>query len=131
MQADLHLPALFLNLANRKAREMLGSGFGINTVVLATVDGFPVVSAVPQQVDAERIAALASSISSIGAVATQEAALGRCTSVILNTDDGFAVVRHFQAHGKELVLISVADRQSLLAQVMYQSNDLVKEVSAV
>ncbi len=121
-------PPTFLNLCSRKAREMVDAGIGTRSVVLATVDGFAVAQALPYDADSERMAALASSIASIGAVATQEAGLGRCTSVIMNTEKGFAVVRQFAAHGHDLVLISVADEQSLLAQVMYQANDFVKGV---
>ena len=121
---DLFSPS-FVNLAARKAREAVESGLGISAAVLATIDGF----AVAHASDAARIAALASSISSIGSVATQEAGLGRCTNVILNTERGFAVVRQFQHAQQELVLITVADQSALLGQVMYKTNDYVKELS--
>ncbi len=113
---DLFSPS-FVNLAARKAREAVESGLGISAAVLATIDGFAVAHA------------LASSISSIGSVATQEAGLGRCTNVILNTERGFAVVRQFQHAQQELVLITVADQSALLGQVMYKTNEYVKELS--
>jgi hypothetical protein len=49
---------------------------------------------------------------------------------VLNTESGFAVVRQFVLEGRELVLILVADGSSLLAQVMYQANQLSKELVA-
>lgn len=121
-------PALFLNIANRKSRELVEASLGINAVVLATIDGFTVTSALAYASDPARISALASSIASIGSVATQEAGLGRCMSVILNTEQGLAVVRQFQHGSHDLVLILVADGQSLLAQAMYHANQLVKEL---
>lgn len=130
MQAPNHLTALAINTAARKAQEALDAGLGINAVVLATVDGFAVASAMRASTDASRIAALASSIASIGSVATQEAGLGRCTSLTLNTEWGFAVVRHLVVDGMELVLIMVADGSGLLAQVMYQANQFAKELMA-
>ena len=119
-----------LNLAHRKAQEALDAGMGIQAAVLATVDGFAVASAVSDGADPARIAALAGSIASIGSVATQEAGLGRLTNLVLNTESGFAVVRQFVLEGRELVLILVADGSSLLAQVMYQANQLSKELVA-
>lgn len=115
-------------LAHRKAQEALDAELGIQSVVLATVDGFALVSAMTASNDPDRIAALASSIASIGTVATQEAGLGHCSSMILNTEKGFAVVRQLVVGDKELVLIIVADGSSLLAQVMYQANQYAKEL---
>lgn len=128
--ADL-FPTLFLNFANRKSRDLVESDLGIKAVVLATIDGFSVASALADGSDPARISALASSIASIGSVATQEAGLGRCMSVILNTEQGLAVVRQFQHASHELVLIVVADGQSLLAQAMYHTHQLVKELVSI
>lgn len=128
MQTQNHLSALSSNLAARKAQEALDAGIGINAVVLATIDGFAVTSSMKANADASRIAALASSIASIGSVATQEAGLGRCTNLTLNTDQGFAVVRHLVVEGVELVLIMIADGSGLLAQVLYQANQFAKEL---
>lgn len=119
-----------LNQAYRHARQAVDADIGVKAVVLATIDGFAVASSMTGSNDPARIAALASSIASIGSVATQEAGLGRCTNLTLNTDQGFAVVRQFILEGKELVLILVADGSSLLAQVVYQANQFAKELTA-
>lgn len=119
-----------LRQAERELQAMIDAGAGIRTAVLATVDGFPVTSVRIDHSDPARIAALASSIASIGTVATQEAGLGRCASVILNTDEGFAVVRQLRWQTHELVLIAVSDGQALLAQVMYQANQFEQRVGA-
>lgn len=119
-----------LNQAYRYARQAVDADIGVKAVVLATIDGFAVASSMTGSNDPARIAALASSIASIGSVATQEAGLGRCTNLTLNTDQGFAVVRQFVLEGKEFVLILVTDGSSLLAQVMYQANRFAKELTA-
>lgn len=124
-------PWEFINAANLKTQGLIDSDSDIGAAVLATTDGFSVAAAVGNESDADRIAALASSISTIGAIATQEAGLGRCSSVILNTDNGFAVVRQFSYKDKDLVLITVANGQALLAKVMYQANHFVKDIVAV
>lgn len=127
--ADI-FPWDFINLSRQKTKALLESDSDIDAAVLATTDGFSVASAIANEADAERIAALASSISTIGAIATQEAGLGRCASVILNTDNGFAIVRQFLHGDKDLVLIAVANGNAMLAKVMYQSNAFVKELGA-
>ncbi|WP_137921119.1 roadblock/LC7 domain-containing protein [Hydrogenophaga sp. 2FB] len=128
MKPNELLSSLATHQANRKAQDALDAGLGVQAVVLATVDGFAVASAMSGAADSARIAALASSIASIGSVATQEAGLGRCTNLVLNTEQGFAVVRQFILESKELVLILVADGSSLLAQVMYQANQFEREL---
>lgn len=122
------LSATSINAAARTARQAVDVGLGIKAVVLATPDGAAVVSAMRSSQDVDRVAALASSIASFGSVATQEAGLGRCTSLTLNTEAGFAVVRLMVVDEVELVLIMVADSSSLLAQVMYQANQFAKEL---
>jgi predicted regulator of Ras-like GTPase activity (Roadblock/LC7/MglB family) len=128
--ADL-FPWEFLNAANQRTKGMIESDAGIVAAVMATTDGFAVASASHNDAVPSRIAALASSISTIGAIATQEAGLGRCSSVILNTDNGFAVVRQFAYKDKDLVLIAIASGHALLAQIMYQANRFAVEMAAV
>lgn len=123
-------PRLFIDQAHCKSLELVEAGLGIKAVVLATIDGFAVAAALADSADPARIAALASSIASIGSVATQEAGLGRCASIILNTDMGLAVVRQFQRGSHELVLILIGDGQSLLAQATYRANQLARELVA-
>ncbi|HEY9096037.1 MAG TPA: roadblock/LC7 domain-containing protein [Hydrogenophaga sp.] len=130
MQISELFPQSFLHLSQQKTQGLTESDSDIDTAVMATTDGFAVTSASRNGPDAERIAALASSISTIGAIATQEAGLGRCSSVILNTDNGFAVVRQFSHLNKDLVLIAVANGNAMLAKVMYQANQFVREVLA-
>lgn len=122
--------ATALRQAERELQAMIDAGAGIRAAVLATIDGFPVASARIDHSDPSRIAALASSIASIGTVATQEAGLGHCASVILNTDEGFAVVRQLRWQDHDLVLIAVSDGQALLAQVMYQAAQFERRTAA-
>lgn len=131
MEVSDLFPWEFINIAKQKTKGLIESDSNIEAAVLATTDGFSVASAISNNSDPDRIAALASSISTIGAIATQEAGLGRCSSVILNTEKGFAVVRQFTLKDKDLVLIAIANGQAMLAKVMYSANQFVKEVVAI
>jgi predicted regulator of Ras-like GTPase activity (Roadblock/LC7/MglB family) len=121
---------LFLGHAQRQVRSIVDGDLGVQAAVLATVDGFSIASAMADNGDPDRVAALASTIASIGSVATQEAGLGHCSSVILNTERGFAVVHQFQKNTVDTVLILVTDGKALLAQVMYRANEFAKELAA-
>ena len=77
MSATMPLAPGATSIAQREAQDLLDQVEGVNTVVVATVDGFDVASAL-RTGEAARVAAMASSISAISAVVSQEARLGGC-----------------------------------------------------
>ena len=91
MTNRIQLPLTVRVLAAKQAAAFLEDISGMNAVVVATEDGFDIASAMKTG-DAARIAALASSISAISAVVSQEASLGADKCVTIDTHDGFAVV---------------------------------------
>ena len=70
------LSPLVLNIARREARAFLDEVSGVTAVVVASIDGFDIASAIRGDIDPSRVAAIASSISAISGVVAQEAALG-------------------------------------------------------
>ena len=106
-------------IAQREAQDLLDQVEGVNTVVVATVDGFDVAAAL-RTGEAARVAAMASSISAISAVVSQEASLGRNKSVTIDTEAGFAVVHSVYREDAELVIIAIANGGALLGQVNYR-----------
>jgi predicted regulator of Ras-like GTPase activity (Roadblock/LC7/MglB family) len=113
-----------------EAQAMLRDLTGVTAVVIATADGFEIASASQRDVDPSRIAAMASSISAIGTVVSQEARLGRCRSVTVATDDGFTLISPVRHGRAELVVNVIADSNAILAQVMYRSARCVKVLEA-
>ncbi|MDN6883187.1 roadblock/LC7 domain-containing protein [Variovorax sp. CAN2819] len=103
---------------------------GIACVVIATPDGFEIASASQRHFEPARIAAMASSISAIGAVVSQEARLGRCTCITVATDKGFALVSPVRNGETELVVNVIADANAVLAQVMYRTAACVRVLEA-
>mgnify|MGYP003941005641 CR=1 FL=1 len=116
--------------AQDEARRMLEEVSGIMAVVVATTDGFDIASAVTRDIDPVRVAALASSISAIGAVVSQEAQLGRSRSVTINTDAGFAFLSAINRTDVNLVVNVIANEHAILGQVAYRSNACVKALEA-
>jgi len=123
-----HLPAALKTLAQREAKAMLADVGGLTAVVVATVDGFDVASAM-RGGDAARVAAMASSISAICAVVSQEARLGRHRCVTIDTESGFAVVYSVHRPGAELVINAIADGSAILGQVNYRMAQFAKTLA--
>lgn len=114
------------NLAMREAKAFLNELSGIKAVVIATVDGFDIASATTANIDAARIAAMASSISAIGAVVAQETALGAASSVVINSAQGFVQVFAVNRQDVPLIVNIVSDSTGVLAQVAYRGRGMVQ-----
>lgn len=109
------------HLAQQEADRILAETEGVTAVVIATIDGFDIASAIRSGLDPSRIAAMASSISAIGYVVSDEAKLGRGKRVTIETDAGFAVIYSIPRTDTELVLIVISDGRTLLGQVAYRT----------
>lgn len=94
---------------------------GVTAVVVATVDGFDIASAIRSALDPSRIAAMASSISAIAYVVSDEAKLGKGKRVTIETQAGFAVVYSVPRTDTELVVIVISDGRTLLGQIAYRT----------
>lgn len=119
MSVNLQLSPAAKVAAAREAQTFLDEVDGVTAVVIATVDGFDVASAM-RSGDAARVAAMASSISAISSVVSQEANLGRNKSVIIDTESGFAMVYSVHRDDAELVINVIADGSAILGQVAYR-----------
>ena len=119
MPAKLKLAPTAKVIAQRESQSILDEVNGVTAVVVATVDGFDIASAM-RAGDAARVAAMASSISAISAVVSQEASLGRNKSVTIDTDSGLALVYSVHRSDAELVINVSADGNAILGQVSYR-----------
>ena len=116
-------------LASREAQSMLSEVDGLTAVVVATVDGFDVASAMKAG-DAARVAqAMASSISAISSVVAQEASLGRNKCVTIDTESGFAVVYSVHRSDAELVINVIANGNAILGQVAYSTAQFARTLA--
>ena len=124
------LPPATPALAILQATEFVDAIASVSAVVVASVDGFAIASAFNGANDADRIAAMASSISAIGSVVAMEAGLGAYRSVTINTDSGFVVVQSVQRTDLELVISVVAGGDAVLAQVLHRVKAMAAQLLA-
>ncbi len=121
MTTPINFPEATRALARNEAQKIIDEINGVTAVVIATVDGFDLASVIIGNTDAARVAAMASSISAISTVVSQEAGLGRNKSVIMDTESGFAVVYSVHRLDAELVINVIADGRAILGQVTYRT----------
>jgi predicted regulator of Ras-like GTPase activity (Roadblock/LC7/MglB family) len=131
MIAIENMPVDMLDVARRLAADCLADVAGVTAVVIATVDGFDLASALRGEHDAARIAAMASSISAISGVVAFEAGLGNFKSVTITAEHGFAIVQAVQRPDVELVVQVIADSDAILAQAMHRVATMARALAKV
>ena len=127
MSVKINLAPSAKVIASREAEKMLSEVDGVTAVVIATLDGFDVASAM-RHGDPARVAAMASSISAISSVVSQEASLGRNKSVTIDTESGFAVVFSVHRPDADLVINVIADGSAILGQVAYRAAEFARNL---
>lgn len=103
---------------------------GVLGVVISSIDGFDVASAVNNNLEPAKIAAMTSSIAAIGVVVSQEAALGVSKSVTVNTADGFVYINNIDLAGNQCGLNVIANNTAVLAQIIYHCGEVKKRLGA-
>ncbi|MDR7298731.1 putative regulator of Ras-like GTPase activity (Roadblock/LC7/MglB family) [Pelomonas aquatica] len=101
----------------RAAQDLLDGIDGARTVLVATIDGFSLAVAQRQPLDADRLAALISSIGALGAAASRETDIGTPRCLVVESTQGRLVVRCVKAGMHELVVGVLTDTQALLGMV--------------
>lgn len=119
-----------VSLARNECRKFLDEQLGVLGVVISSADGFDIASAVTRDLDPAKIAAMASSISAIGLVVSQEAHLGASKSITVNTEDGFLYITSVDLAGHSCSLNIIANSSAILAQIIYNSGELKKRLAA-
>ena len=128
MSVKINLAPSAKVIASREAEKMLSEVDGVTAVVIATLDGFDVASAM-RHGDPARVAAMASSISAISSVVSQEASLGRNKSVTIDTESGFAVVFSVHRPDADLVINVIAYGSAILGQVAHRTAQCAKTLA--
>ncbi len=124
MSSYVELPIGLQLQVRQEAEALMRELQGVKGVVVASIDGFDLVSVVSGNADAKRIAAMTSSIVAIGEVVCQEAELGATEGMMVQSRDGFAVFQSVNYESRPLLVTVIADRAAVLAQVNYRAAQL-------
>lgn len=93
---------------------------GLASATIATLDGTLVASTLADREQADKLAAMASSISALSAALTREAGHGEPERVTLESSEGQILTCKVSDRGAGLVLLAVADRQAVLGTLLWQ-----------
>ncbi len=115
MNIDPQLKAL----AESTIGTLMGQVKGIRAVVVSTEDGFEVAARVENTAHVSRLAAIASSLTALGAVAGEESQLGICDSVIIGAENGCLMMLQVRRRDSELILSVVAGKDIIVGQALY------------
>lgn len=124
----MNIDAGILANARSECRKLLAEQVGVLGVVISSVDGFDVASAVTRDLEPAKIAAMASSIAAIGIVVSQEASLGANKSITVNTEDGFVYITNIELAGQLCALNVIANSSAILAQIIYHSGEIKRRL---
>ncbi len=125
----MNIADYIVKAAKDECSNLLSEQNGVLAVVIASVDGFDLVSS--GSLDPSRIAAMSSSIAAIGSVVTQEVHIGASKSITVNTENGFVYITYLELAGISHVLNVVADKSAVLAQVIYRSSEIGKRLKNI
>ncbi len=117
--------------AEQGAREILRDITGTRAVVISTIDGFEVAYAHHGNIVPARIAAMASSISAIGAVVAQESSVGEPSNITIFSESGFIQVFAVRRRDIQLIINIVSDATGVMAQVSYRGKQFAKAMAAL
>lgn len=113
-------------LSESTIAELMAQVRGIRAVVISTEDGFEVAARVENTAQVTRLAAIASSLTALGAVAGEESQLGICDNVIIGAENGCLIMLQVRCPGIELILSVVTGKDVIVGQALYFAKQGVK-----
>lgn len=127
---QVKIPAHLAEKAQTSIDELFEKLVGVQALVVASIDGFAVVSKSIVEVDANKIAAMASSFSSLGVVVAQESLLGNKKIVTLEADGGYVVLLDIKHAEFPMILSISASSDVVLAHMLYLARESVNRIAA-
>ena len=103
---------------------------GVNALLVASVDGFPIAYRAIIDVDANKVAAMASSFSALGVVVADESHIGSKKVVTLEAEDGYVILLDISHIDFPMVLSITASKNTVLEQTLYLARETIKEIQS-
>lgn len=112
---------LALNDLKNTSEEILGCA-------LISNDGLPIVTALNDDTDSDRVGAMTAALLSLGSRVTEELHCGNMNQVIVRGDDGYIII--MQAN-EDMVLVLTTGEDTTLGFVLFQARTAVKNLQAM
>ncbi len=111
-----------------RLRELQTSGPDIEAAAIISVDGLPIASSLPQNVEEDRVSAMSAAMLSLGERIAGELKRGMLDEVYVRGERGYVILR---AVGEEAVLTVLARQQAKLGLLFLDMRRAAEELSTI
>lgn len=103
---------------------------GVRNAVIASVDGFALVSASNGQGKGERLAAMTSAMLALAAAIGRELSLGQLGVLMLEAEDGKVLMLSLRTEREPFLLMAACDHRSVIGNVLWSAKECGRNVLA-
>lgn len=129
--ARLPSPGSFIFRAQIEAQSLLDQIDDVQAVIVASLDGSDVTSAVRSGVKTERVAEVLGSLFAMLDLFMHETNLGRSRSLAIETDLGFTLIRNLYYNEVEMIFIVIVKKGALLGEAFSRINQIADQLALV
>ena len=108
-----------------RLREMQASSPDIEASAIVSVDGLSIASALPQEIEEDRVSAMSAAMLSLGERIATELGRGELEQVYIKGENGFVVL---MAVGEEAVLTALASEKAKLGLIFLDMRRAVEDL---
>lgn len=108
-----------------RLREMQASSPDIEASAIVSVDGLSIASALPQEIEEDRVSAMSAAMLSLGERIASELGRGGLEQVYIKGDNGFVIL---MAIGEEAVLTVLASKKAKLGLIFLDMRRAVEDL---
>ena len=130
MDEQIKIPLELAQKAQNAIDLLFNKLSGVNALLVASVDGFPIAYRAIIDVDANKVAAMASSFSALGVVVADESHIGSKKVVTLEAEDGYVILLDISHIDFPMVLSITASKNTVLEQTLYLARETIKEIQS-
>ena len=131
MDEQVNISPALVHSAQNAIDSLFSKLSGVKALVVASVDGFAVASRAVIDVDANKVAAMASSFSALGVVVAEESHIGLKKIVTLEAQNGYVILLDIPRNDFPMVLSISASSDTVLAQTLYLARETIAQIQSV
>lgn len=115
----------FKKILQNRLELLIDESLQVDAALAVTTDGHLVASAQKTDVSLKRLAAMGSTLMSLGDTITKELAMGSCKNIIAENEGGIVVFMHIS---KNLVMVSLTSSASGLGLLLSSSRSCIASI---
>jgi predicted regulator of Ras-like GTPase activity (Roadblock/LC7/MglB family) len=115
----------FKQILQTRLEELVREAMHVDAALAVTTDGHLVASAQKTDVTLKRLAAMGSTLMSLGDTITRELAMGSCRNIIAENEGGIVVFMHIS---KNLVMVSMTSSGNGLGLLLSSSRNCIASI---